>query len=265
MEESALVRLSPSRASDFKSCPQLFKFRAVDRLPEPPDPLAALGTLVHVVLERLLRLPPAERTLGRAAALLDEAWAEAASTPEMFPPTTPDEDAARLARARRLVSNYFRVEDPRGVDAYEVEWSVEHRSDGAVLRGVIDRVEVLPDGEWVLTDYKTGSSPSETYALDAFFGLRFYALVCWRAFDRLPRELRLIHLREPEVVTLIPTTAMLEALERQLHALGLAIRRAHRSGDWRPRPGPRCSFCPHKAICPAFAAGGVGAERAAAG
>ena len=28
----ALETLSPSRASDFKTCPQLFKFRAVDRL-----------------------------------------------------------------------------------------------------------------------------------------------------------------------------------------------------------------------------------------
>ena len=28
--------LSPSRASDFKQCPLLYRFRAVDRLPETP-------------------------------------------------------------------------------------------------------------------------------------------------------------------------------------------------------------------------------------
>ena len=57
--EIGLIPLSPSRAADFKACPQLFKFRAIDRLPEPSDPSRARGTLVHAVLERLCRLPAA--------------------------------------------------------------------------------------------------------------------------------------------------------------------------------------------------------------
>src|SRR2546429_9205939 len=73
--EIGLIPLSPSRAADFKACPQLFKFRAIDRLPEPSDPSRARGTLVHAVLERLCRLPPAERTIGTARGLLGEVWA----------------------------------------------------------------------------------------------------------------------------------------------------------------------------------------------
>ena len=53
--ETDLVALSPSRAADFKACPLLFKFRTIDRLPEPPDPSRARGTIVHAVLERLCR------------------------------------------------------------------------------------------------------------------------------------------------------------------------------------------------------------------
>src|SRR5699024_8930218 len=45
--------LSPSRASDFMQCPPLYRFRVVDRLPEPPNPAAARGTLVHAALERV--------------------------------------------------------------------------------------------------------------------------------------------------------------------------------------------------------------------
>ena len=44
--------LSPSRASDFLNCPLLYRFRTIDRLPEPPDPVAVRGTLVHAVLEK---------------------------------------------------------------------------------------------------------------------------------------------------------------------------------------------------------------------
>ncbi|HEX2054258.1 MAG TPA: PD-(D/E)XK nuclease family protein, partial [Actinomycetota bacterium] len=65
----SLIRLSPSRASDYKTCPQLFKYRAVDRLPEPADIYSTRGTLVHAVLEQLYLLDPLDRTLARAREL----------------------------------------------------------------------------------------------------------------------------------------------------------------------------------------------------
>ena len=253
LEDIEVVALSPSRASDFKSCPQLFKFRAIDRLPEPAEPASALGTLVHAVLEHLHRLPNDLRTEHRAQELVQEVWAAIRDAEDpaglLF---TPEQENEWIEQARKLVTNYFRLEDPVSIEPHELEWWVEHETAGAFLRGIIDRVEVVADGEWVLTDYKTGPSPSETYAFDRFFGLRFYALVCWRAFGRLPKQLRLVHLREPEVITLVPTPQMLEGIERQLEAIGSAIRRAVDREDFRPRPSYVCNWCPHKAICPAW-------------
>src|SRR5580698_6729859 len=66
--------LSPSRAADFMTCPLLYRFRVIDRLPEPPSPAAARGTLVHAVLERLFDEPPAGRTPVTARALLAPQW-----------------------------------------------------------------------------------------------------------------------------------------------------------------------------------------------
>ena len=51
--------LSPSRAGDFLTCPLLYRFRVIDRLPEPPSPAAVRGTLVHAVLEHLFDRPAA--------------------------------------------------------------------------------------------------------------------------------------------------------------------------------------------------------------
>ncbi|MEO6999849.1 MAG: PD-(D/E)XK nuclease family protein, partial [Terracoccus sp.] len=39
--------LSPSRASDFMTCPLLYRFRVIDRLPSKPTTATARGTLVH--------------------------------------------------------------------------------------------------------------------------------------------------------------------------------------------------------------------------
>ena len=74
-ERHAGPSLSPSRAADFKTCPLLFRFRTIDRLPEKPTPDQVRGTLVHAVLESLFDLPAAERTPAAAAALVAPSWA----------------------------------------------------------------------------------------------------------------------------------------------------------------------------------------------
>src|SRR5687768_17844347 len=73
--------LSPSRAADFKTCPLLYRFRTIDRLPERKSLAAVRGTPVHSVLEKLYDLPPAARTVEAAQELLTPAWAELREEP----------------------------------------------------------------------------------------------------------------------------------------------------------------------------------------
>ena len=89
--------LSPSRASDFKQCPLLYRFRTIDKLPSPPSPAAARGTLVHAVLERLFDLPAAERTPAAAQALLSPQWE---ALVEQEPELADDDRRRRQARPR---------------------------------------------------------------------------------------------------------------------------------------------------------------------
>src|SRR5438270_13227197 len=68
--------LSPSRALDFKTCGLLYRFRVIDKLPEPPSLEAARGTVVHGVLERLFDLPAPARTMAAAGDLVEPQWGE---------------------------------------------------------------------------------------------------------------------------------------------------------------------------------------------
>ncbi|MFP5298631.1 MAG: RecB family exonuclease [Actinomycetota bacterium] len=248
-----LLKLSPSSATDFKSCPQLFRFRAVDRVPEPVSGLAARGSLVHAVLERLFQEEPEARTPERAEGLLTALWNEVRNDPEIRPSDLiPDEEQAWLEQARGLLANYFRLEDPRTLQAEQLEWWVEYELPDIHLRGIIDRLEVGSDGGWVLSDYKTGRIPGENRELNAFFGLRFYALVCWRAFGVIPKEIRLVYLSDPAVLTLNPHEQMLISFEKQIVALGKAITRAIETGDWRARPSPFCMNCSFHELCPSW-------------
>ena len=247
--------LSPSRAGDFLTCPLLYRFRVVDRLPEPPSPAAARGTLVHAVLERLFDHPAAARTPQAARALLDPEWARlTAEDPELTSLFEADEQRdAWLAQAATMLDRYFTLEDPRRLEPAHRELHVEAVLDsGLLLRGYIDRLDVAPGGEIRIVDYKTGTAPREEFEARALFQMKFYALVLWRSQGQLPRLLQLIYLGSSEIVRYAPDEADLRATERKINALWQAIERARDAGDWRPRPSRLCDWCAHKPICPAF-------------
>ena len=259
--------LSPSRAADFLSCPLLYRFRVVDKLPERHSPAAVRGTLVHAVLERLFDLPPAERTLAAAQAMVGPEWARLQeSSPEvagLFEAGAEEAgvgaaaaagETGWLAGAAALLERYYTLEDPSRLEPAERELYVETvLGDGLRLRGFIDRLDVAPDGgEARLVDYKTGKAPPPGSEARAMFQMRFYALVWWRLHGRVPRLLQLVYLGSGEVLRYAPDEADLLATERKVQAVWAAIVRATTSGDWRPSPGRLCGWCDHQALCPAF-------------
>jgi putative RecB family exonuclease len=247
--------LSPSRAGDFLTCPLLYRFRVIDRLPEPPSPAAVRGTLVHAVLEHLFDQPAPGRTPQAAHSLVGPEWerltAEEPELASLFADET--ELAAWLEGAGVMLDRYFTLEDPRRIEPAHRELSVEAElASGLHLRGYIDRLDVAPGGEIRIVDYKTGTSPPEEFEARALFQMRFYALAIWRTRGQVPAMLQLIYLGNGEIVRYQPDESDLLATERKVEALWQAIERALRSGDWRPRPGRICEWCAHQAICPAF-------------
>jgi putative RecB family exonuclease len=249
--------LSPSRAGDFLTCPLLYRFRVIDRLPEPPSPAAARGTLVHAVLERLFDEPAADRTPGHAQALLMPQWERlVAQEPELaglFGDDGEEERAAWLAGARDMLDRYFTLEDPTRLEPRHREHAVEAVLDsGLLLRGYIDRLDVAADGEIRIVDYKTGTAPKEEFEAQALFQMKFYAVVLWLTQQRVPKLLQLMYLGNGEIVRYAPDESDLRATVRKIDALWRAIERARSTGDWRPRPGRLCAWCAHQAMCPAF-------------
>ncbi len=247
--------LSPSRATDFMTCPLLYRFRVIDRLPEAPSPAAARGTLVHAVLERLFDEPASGRTPAAARTLLDPQWERLAAAEPQLAELFEDE-AQRLAwldEAARMLDRYFTLEDPTRIQPSHREMSVRALlASGLTLRGYIDRLDIARTGEIRIVDYKTGTAPREEYEARALFQMKFYAVVLWRAMGTIPRMLQLIYLGNGEIVRYAPDEADLLATERKINALWQAIDRARTSGDWRPRQSKLCEWCSYQALCPVF-------------
>lgn len=267
--------LSPSRAADFKTCPLLYRFRTIDRLPERKSRAAVRGTLVHSVLEKLYDLPPAERTVAAARELVAPSWAELREEPgvaELFAPTgqqatgeqadgagaggaaKPAETLeAWLESAGALVDTYFRLEDPTRIRPAGREELVEVTlPDGLLLRGYVDRLDVAGNGALRVVDYKTGGMPREAFEAKALFQMKFYALVLWRTRGVVAAQLKLIYLKDGDVLTYAPDEAELLRFERTLQAIWAAIGKAVETGDFRPNRSRLCSWCDHQAFCPSF-------------
>ncbi|MBO0844528.1 MAG: PD-(D/E)XK nuclease family protein [Nocardioides sp.] len=251
-----LGALSPSRASDFMSCPLVYRFRTIDRLPEEPSADALRGTLVHKVLEDLFDLPSTARTPDRARDLLVPTWeALLEAEPELaafFTDEGPD-IAEWLASCRMVLDRYFTLEDPRRLEPAERELYVEALLDShLLLRGFVDRLDIAPDGAIRVVDYKTGRSPGEMFEAKALFQMKFYALVIWRTRGVVPAMLQLVYLGNAEMLRYVPDEHDLLATERKVEAIWRAIRIAEESGDWRPRRSRLCEWCSFRALCPEF-------------
>lgn len=249
--------LSPSRASDFKQCPLLYRFRAVDRLPEVPTKAQLRGTLVHSVLEKLFALPQPDRVPARAKELLEPAWAElSAERPEwseLFEEEKPEQVDKWLESALKLIDTYFGLEDPTRFEPEACELHVEiELGSGVLLRGYVDRVDVAPTGEMRVVDYKTGAAPREIGEAKALFQMKFYAVVLWRLRGIVPRQLKLMYLTDGQSLAYTPDEAELLRFERTLEAIWQAILKAGKTGDFRPNPSKLCGWCDHQARCPSF-------------
>lgn len=249
--------LSPSRAGDFKQCPLLYRLRAIDRLPERPSRAQLRGTVVHAVLERLFKLPAAERLPAEARALVGPVWSDLSSEStelvELFHGTEDPEFIAWLESAGTLLDTYFTLEDPRRLEPAACEELVEAELEsGLLLRGYIDRLDVAGAGQIRVVDYKTGAAPRQIAEARAMFQMKFYALAVLLTRGVVPSQLRLMYLTDGEELTYQPDETELRRFARTLEAIWEAILKAGRTGDFRPSPSRLCDWCAHQALCPSF-------------
>jgi putative RecB family exonuclease len=245
--------LSPSKVSSFKDCALAFRLSVIDRLPEPPSPHAAKGTLVHRALELLMwEEEPGRRTLDVALEKLARAVPEVLDSAEYVGlGLSPDERDEFVGDAEILIRNYFRLEDPAAVHVIGTELRMSVTMGTLKLSGVIDRLELDPTGALVVTDYKTGRAPSANFEQSRLGGVHFYAFLCEQVLGQRPARIQLLHLREPISISTTPSDQSIRGLQQQAGAIWTAVEQACAREDFRPRPGRLCDYCAYHQFCPA--------------
>ena len=121
------------------------------------------------------------------------------------------------------------------------------------LRGVIDRLELDEHGDLVVTDYKTGSVPSEFWEAKSLSGVHIYALLCERMLGKhpgagaanLPVQARADHRHSHRSVDPRRRT-------QDIGPAGARSRTTYERDDFHFHPGRLCDWCFVQAVCPAY-------------
>ncbi len=246
--------LSASSSREYLQCPLKFRYSVVDRIPQPPTVATIRGTLVHAVLEHLYDVPAQSRTWQTATAMLTPQWEKLSGKHADYQPTVEaDSDVGTLlAEAEKLLGTYFTLEQPQFLNPDARESFVEARlPSGLMLRGIVDRIDLSPDGKIRVVDYKTGKSPRPAYVEEALFQMRFYALLL-RQVGRAPTRMQLLYLKDGQVLTLDPVPADVDRFEGELLDIWGRISRDATQDDFIPRRTPLCGWCPFQNQCPLF-------------
>lgn len=248
--------LSVSRINDFKQCPLKFRYRVIDRIPEPPSSAAARGTLVHSVLEHLYDLPADQRTVHTATNLLEPRWAAMVerdpAVQDLFA-EEPFEDW--LESARKLVHTYFRRENPTMLNparANRERMITVELDSGIRFRGVIDRIDVAPSGDVRVVDYKTGKMPNPNYQSEALFQVRAYGLLLTQADGKTPLQSQIIYLGSDSTLTYWSDAGDNSIVEDSVATVWSQILERLDTGVFEPKTSRLCDWCSFQSICPAF-------------
>jgi DNA helicase-2/ATP-dependent DNA helicase PcrA len=237
-----LLSLSASDLSLYLTCPLKYKFARVFGIPQEPTINQRFGILMHNVLERFHKEPPEPGTDGLRVltGLFESGWRRTGFG-------TSDDELQYRDRAREALRLYWERERVAESEPVWLERKFDFKVAEHHVRGRVDRVDRLPDGDYELIDYKTGERKTEA-DLDSDLQLALYRLAAREAWDIEAAIGSYYYVLDADKVVAPTKPDDAERVERTVVTVGEGIL----SQDFEPRPSPSvCSWCDYRLICPA--------------
>jgi DNA helicase-2/ATP-dependent DNA helicase PcrA len=237
-----MLSLSSSDLTLYLTCPLKYKFARVFGIPQEPTINQRFGILFHNVLERFHKEPPEHeedglRVLNR---LFEAGWRRTGFG-------NSDDELQFRDRAREALRLYWERERLAEGEPVWLEKKFDFKVGAHHVRGRVDRVDRLPDGDYELIDYKTGERKSEE-DLESDLQLALYRMAAREAWGIEASTGSYYYVLDGDKVAAPTKPDDAERVERTVLQVGEGIL----SQDFEPRPSPGvCSWCDYRLICPA--------------
>jgi DNA helicase-2/ATP-dependent DNA helicase PcrA len=234
--------LSASAVQRYETCPLQFKLEREWRIPGEVPAAMQYGATMHRVLRAYYDSVRFRRPMSQDALL-------AFFRDDLGEAGIQDRYQHHLYEAQGVQQLCDFLAGCEGIGAPEVlhtEEFFEVRIGSAVVIGRIDRIDKLPDGRVVITDYKTGKPQSQEDA-DESLQLSIYALAAREKWGYRADHLAFYNLEEnTSVITGRNDAQLAEArLKVEIVAANIA------AGQFDAKPSFSCRFCAYRSLCPA--------------
>jgi superfamily I DNA/RNA helicase/RecB family exonuclease len=243
------LRLSPSQADAYASCPRRYALERRLRLSESSSPYAHFGTLIHGTLEaaerETLGTGKTHADLPDALSHLEKEWAAADFG-------TPQLNEAWLRQGRAAVTKLYSSWPSLDGIPVELEKKVDGEFAGVPWVGYIDRLERTSAGLRVI-DYKTSKSPTPIEDAKRSIQLGFYATATGDGSDEPVVEAQMWFPRSG--TKSVSTRSLDMGLISEVRATMEEVTRSIQAEDWEPRVSERCERCQFRLSCPAWPEG----------
>lgn len=235
--------LSHSSMSMFSECPQKYKFKYVDKIPEKPRHFFSFGTSVHTALEffyggKELPAPTLDKVLEHYRAnWLTVGYKDSLQEQEYF------------EQGRVIIEKFYKKHLPDFALPFFVEYGFTFQVDGVPVTGKVDRVDKLPDGRLSIVDYKTGKALAAG-RVEKDSQLTMYQLACESQLGAEVSRLSFYHLPTlKEHVVERRESGLVDQLKKKIVGTAEAILK----DKFDPTPAENvCRWCDYKPICPIF-------------
>lgn len=246
---------SHSRLSSFENCPQLFKYRYLDKIKTESEGVEAfMGKRVHEVLERLYhhvgrygRPPSLNQVQDRFRKDWPLHWHE-----NIVIVREGLDTEHYIQLGVRCLENYYRSYYPfdQG-ETIGIEKNVLAKLDDAGayrIRGIIDRVVRTAPGCYEVHDYKTGGYVPPRKKLDLDRQLALYQIGIQQTYDDV-EEVRLVwhYVAFGKTLTSSRTPEALECLKNDTISL---IDHVETTAEFKATPSKLCNWCEFRDLCP---------------
>jgi RecB family exonuclease len=239
--------MSNSRFSLYLECPLRYRLRYVDKLPEAPHDYFSLGRTVHSALEAFVRPltqrpdPPAPMSVEELYAVYDSVWERSGYQSE-------SKEHENYAAGKEMIRKFHAKYIASPPTPLFVEQELTAPMQGFSIMGIIDRVDLTPEGALRIVDYKTGKRVSQKDA-DESKQLMIYQTLAESTYSLPVASLSLYHtVTGKEYDTPRRSDDEVFALITQMSRVVDDIR----ADRFEPNKGEWCRRCEHRSICPAW-------------
>lgn len=239
--------LSPTRLTTFLACPVKYRWTYVDPRGRPylrSRSYYSFGTSLHRVLERFHDANDAGvSTVGDAMRIFEETWVDAGYRSQ-------EEMEQAQGYGRRIVQEHVErtLARPTEGRVLAVERRFRTEYEDFALLGVVDRLDVYPDGRLDVVDYKSGRADVSEGDVRGDVAMGTYALLVRKVYPdrRITASIHALRTGKSATVEFDPET--IETFEMDL----LELSRTILGTEWdekAPVPKTLCRSCDFLPLC----------------